>query len=368
MYMVLSQKHEKILEILKVNPFIQQKELAEIIGLSRPATANLLSQLVEEGFLLGKAYIVNESRYELIVCVGGANVDCKLTLEEKVQLHTSNPVVEVVSVGGVVRNIAENLGRLGRKVSLMSIIGNDEDGRLLSEQSSPFMSMNNTLMVHDERTGRYTAVIQKDGDLIIGLANMSICEKMDNNWIDINRSHLVSAKFVVTDTNITKSAFEQLLTIAKESQIHLIICGVSAPKTSRIPDDISGVYLVIFNLDESQAYLKTEETDLKKIINLWFEKGVKNVIVTNSTKGIGYGHQGKIKIVEPHRAKKVVDVTGAGDSFTSGVIYGLSKDLPFEEAIEYGKLISLLTVQTSDSVRKDLSSKLIEREMENIRK
>lgn len=366
--MILSQKHEKILEILKVNPFIQQKELAEMIGLSRSATANLLSQLVEEGFLLGKAYVINETRNELIVCVGGANVDSKLILENKVQLYTSNPAQEAVSVGGVARNIAESLGRLGRKVSLLSLIGNDEDGRLIFTQSSPFMLMNNTRMVHGERTGRYTAVIQKNGELIVGLANMNICEKMDAHWIDLNRSHLISAKFIVADTNITKSAFEQLITISKETGLRLVICGVSSPKMKRVPSDIRKVFLAIFNLDESQAYLKTDETDLNKIVNMWLQKGVENVIVTNSTNGIGYGHQNEVKVIDTFKAKKVTDVTGAGDSFASGVLYGLSKDLSFEESIDYGKLVSLLTVQTKDSVRKDLSSKLIEKEMEKLRK
>lgn len=365
--MVLSKKHEKILEILKANPFIQQKKLSEIIGLSRSATANLISQLIDEGYLLGKAYVINESRNELIICVGGANIDSKMILENNVKLYTSNPVSEEVSVGGIARNIAENLGRLGRKVSLMSIIGNDENGRFLFSQSTPFMIMNHTQIIVNERTGRYTAVIQKDGELIVGLADMSICKRMDANWIDFNRSHLLSAKFVVADTNIMQSAFEQLITISKETGMRLIICGVTAAKMSRIPSNIQGVYLVIANVSESQAYLKTNETDLYNIVKLWLKKGVSNVIVTSSTSAVGYGHQNEIRVDKPSKTYKITDINRTSDRFASGFLYGLSKDLSFEESLEYGKLTALLANQLGDTIRKDLSSQFIEKELEKYR-
>lgn len=61
-----------------------------------------------------------------VLCIGGMNVDKKVQLLENLVLETSNPVVSSLSAGGVSRNIAENLGRLGLPVKMLSVAGNDE--------------------------------------------------------------------------------------------------------------------------------------------------------------------------------------------------------------------------------------------------
>ena len=53
-----------------------------------------------------------------IICIGGANVDRKLYAKHEIANGTSNPVKSSRTVGGVARNIAENLGRLGEKVDI----------------------------------------------------------------------------------------------------------------------------------------------------------------------------------------------------------------------------------------------------------
>lgn len=52
-----------------------------------------------------------------IICIGGANLDRKFYAKFDITSETSNPVKSSTSVGGVARNIAENLGRLGKKSS-----------------------------------------------------------------------------------------------------------------------------------------------------------------------------------------------------------------------------------------------------------
>lgn len=41
--------------------------------------------------------------------------------------ETSNPVTSTRSIGGVARNIAENLGRLGETVAFLSASGQDSE-------------------------------------------------------------------------------------------------------------------------------------------------------------------------------------------------------------------------------------------------
>ena len=48
--------------------------------MSRPALANIISQLIKTGKITGRAYIFPENKE--IICIGGANVDRKLFSEK----------------------------------------------------------------------------------------------------------------------------------------------------------------------------------------------------------------------------------------------------------------------------------------------
>ena len=78
----MNKTQERILDEIRKNPYITQQSLANIIGLSRSAIANLIKGLVDEGLIAGRAYILNENRGDLILCIGGANLDTKLNLME----------------------------------------------------------------------------------------------------------------------------------------------------------------------------------------------------------------------------------------------------------------------------------------------
>ena len=63
-----------------------------------------------------------------IVVLGGANIDIKAKVTAPNRLGTSNPGIVSTSAGGVGRNIAHNLARLGADVALISVVRNDVHG------------------------------------------------------------------------------------------------------------------------------------------------------------------------------------------------------------------------------------------------
>ena len=62
--------------------------------------------------------------------------------------------------------------------------------------------------------------------------------------------------------------------------------------------------------------------------------------------------------------KEVVDATGAGDAFCSGVIYGLMNDSNFHDSVLLGQLNASATIQSTSSVREVLTRQLLESEKE----
>jgi pseudouridine kinase len=81
--------------------------------------------------------------------------------------------------------------------------------------------------------------------------------------------------------------------------------------------------------------------------------------VTLGAQGIFYSsHEAEGHLPPP--AVKIVDVTGAGDAFTSGFLYGVIHDQSFPSACQLGLEIAALTLQTVYSVSPLLHPNLIE--------
>jgi len=352
-----------VLKILQANPYTNQKDIAQQMGLSRPAVANHISSLQNKGYILGKPYVLSTGKY--ITCIGGANMDHTFKLDQEMILGTSNPITSSLSFGGVIRNVAENLSRLDSKVSLMSVVGNDAHGESLIESSSKIMEVFAVDKLKDQTTGGYYSIIDLKGNMKVGYADMSINSAMNRGWILEHKRHLYMSSWIVTDLNVSKEAVESLIEFRRQEDIPLAIIGVSSPKMKHLPKDIKGIDIIICNKDETQIYFNTTNENAEELCALWLEAGVNKAVVTDGTKGSYFGenkqvfHQSAFMIAE----ENIVDVTGAGDSFSSGIIYGLSTNHSFQESVRLGAMSSSLTIQEPFAVNPKLSIHLIKKEL-----
>lgn len=361
--MKLNDKEKRLLDLLRANPYVTQKEIALSMELSRPAVANMISGLQEKGYILGKPYVLRTDAY--VTCIGSANMDVTLMLNDALIKGTSNPVQGLSSYGGVIRNVAENLARLHVNVSLMSLVGDDAYGLEILSSSQTLMETFATETIAHESTGTYYAVIDKKGDMAYGFASMAINEHMDRSWILRHKKHLVMSKYIICDLNVSKEAIETLLELKEELDVPLAIVGVSGPKMSHLPDDLDVLDVLICNVDETQTYFKTDINDVSKLCQLWLDKGVKKVVVTAGIKGSYYGennnvlHQ-KANDVDP---SSIVDVTGAGDAFSSAFMYGIIHGYSLSEAVKLGTVNASLTIQVPHAVNPNISIKTIKEEL-----
>ncbi len=97
------------------------------------------------------------------LCIGGAMIDRKYELHGPLIAATSNPGVVRTSHGGVARNIAENLARLGADVALAAAIGDDDGGRsILSALAGVGVDTRAMIVMAGEATAEYAAVLEAD--------------------------------------------------------------------------------------------------------------------------------------------------------------------------------------------------------------
>ncbi|MGE6938147.1 carbohydrate kinase family protein [Peribacillus muralis] len=304
-----------------------------------------------------------------IICIGGANIDKKLYTKNEIVKKTSNPVIgSSRTVGGVARNIAENLGRLGEEVILLSARGNDSDWLDIYQASSPFMNLDHVIKIDDLSTGSYTAVIDKNGDLSLALADMKVFDYISPALLLKNINILLMAKCIIVDLNCPSETIDFLGIFTAEHQIPLIIIPVSSKKMSALPKKMNAVSWLIVNKDETETYFNVKINDRKDwehSVKMWLGLGVKNVIVTNGSKGIITGvANGEIQHFPSIETPIVADVTGAGDSFCSGVIYSWLQKQEFECVIKSGLVNAHKTIMSKYTVRQELSQTQFKLDME----
>ena len=125
----MTEKEQLILATIRQNPLISQKALGEQLGMSREAAANHIMNLTRKGFIRGKGYLLNDPLEVMVV--GGCNLDIQGIPAKQGQPGDSLPGQVAMTPGGVGRNIAENIARLGHDVRLVSAVGEDDAGQQL---------------------------------------------------------------------------------------------------------------------------------------------------------------------------------------------------------------------------------------------
>lgn len=353
---MMNEKELLILQLIKVNPFISQIELAERMQLSRSAVAGYISTLTKEGKLLGRAYVLPKRTD--IVSIGGSNIDRKIQTQSNLQLGTSNPADSSQSCGGVARNIAENLGRLGCDVTLMTVVGEDHEGKWLLDHTKSFVDIGPSQVLANAATGTYTAILDNEGEMAVALADMAIYDALDIDFIEKRWGYIASAAMVVMDTNFPDKVLKQVINRCEEEDIPLCITTVSSPKVKKLPSILNGVTWLIANKDEAEALSEIKiknEGDFFKSAEIILGKGVEKVVITRGDKGLIYfTKKGEAGVVLPPKVS-VADVTGAGDSLVAGIMFAHLKGVSTEEACKIGIACSILTLQSHETVNPALN-------------
>lgn len=362
----LTERERQVYELIQKNPYVSQQDLSETLHLSRSTVANLVSSLVQKDVLLGRAYVLNDSQQ--VVCVGGANVDRKFRSLEPFQLHTSNPVQSSYSVGGVARNIAENLGRLGYNPSLITAAGKDADWEII-ERASSLIQLDTVLHIPSASTGTYTAVLNAEGDMTVAFADMEVYDYILPPLLSTHDKKLKQASCIIADLNCPKEGLYYLLQKAQSFHVPLAFVTVSIPKMKRLPKDLSGLTWLMTNVEESASYLgMTIETNKQweDAVTYWLERGVSYVTVTWGEHGVMVGSAEGIELYETATIPDVQDVTGAGDAFAAAVIYSWLEGKTLRGAIQTGLQSASLCIQSHYTVRPDLTPQLLNAQEEKI--
>ncbi len=299
-----------------------------------------------------------------VLVIGAAGLDIVGRPVERLDPGTSNPGRLRTSPGGVARNVAENLARLGLETVLLTAIGDDVEGRALLEQTAAAgVNVDACLTVPERATGAYLAVLDERGGLHLGLDDMRIVEAITPEYLEGCEALFKEACVVFVDANLPPTSLRTVVRLARRARAAIAADPTSRSLASRLARHLQHLWLMTPNEAEAEVFCPHElphgdrERALSAARHL-VAQGVEVAIVTMAEFGVGYATpEGSGHI--PALQTEIQDPTGAGDALTATVIFALLNDIPVDEAVRLGVSAAALTLRAPGSVHPELSLDLL---------
>ena len=358
----MTAREKEILELIRKNPLISQQECADALGITRSAAAGHIMNLSRQGYIKGKGYILQESPY--VVVIGGANIDIQGFPFSTLISHDSNPGLIKLSCGGVGRNIAENLARLGCDVRLISILGDDAfANQIRQETEAAGVDISNCITVHNDTTSTYLSILNKSGDMEIALSSMEILNKLTVNSIKTKADIIRNAAVVVLDTNLTEEVINYLLTSFPDTVF--FADPVSVTKAHKLLQYIGRLHCIKPNILEAEVLVGRKLSTVHEIEIAGRELlslGINQVIISRGEDGLFCCNE-KASFFRPAPKVNIKNCTGAGDAFMAGLVYSWLHGMNLQDSVVFAEIASKLTLEHENTINPTLSVENIQNEI-----
>jgi len=305
---------------------------------------------------------MNTAEHRVLV-LGAASVDVKIyPRDQAVEPAYSNPGMIRWGWGGVARNIAENLARLGAEVHFVTAVGDDQLGRLLLQPLHDLdIHTDASLIVPGKPTSTYAALYHNDKQLWLAFEDMDLMHEITPGHIHRLRSLVKSVDMVCLDANLSASALETLFRLTRRYDIPVCVDPTTAALATRLHPYLPDIAVITPNKEEAEALLgapfdtaEAISAGTRRLVQL----GVELAVITLGAQGLFYAtseESGRL----PAFSVDVVDPLGAGDALTAAVAYGLLENVSPEEAVRLGITAATQTILCHETVCPTLSLEML---------
>jgi pseudouridine kinase len=292
-----------------------------------------------------------------IACIGGTHIDRHGMLAAPLIPGTSNPGAVTSDFGGVARNVAENLSRLGRDVLMVSRVGDDEAGRAVVNHLNTLAIDTSHVSTSTRPTASYTAILEPNGELVLGLADMTIYDEITPDLLESALPRLLECELWFVDANLPA---DTLLWIARvSSHLALAADAVSVVKSRKLTGILDTVSPLFLNIAQAAAILGVDRFPDASAAARAMSQRVLSGVVTAGAAGVAAWLNGEVRAM-PARPAAVRDVTGAGDALIAGTLFGITGGIPgFFRAIHLGLAAAAITLESGSTTAPHLTADLL---------
>ncbi|KAM6137596.1 uncharacterized protein FYW35_014046 [Pterocles gutturalis] len=335
------------------------------------------------------------------VVIGGTNVDFIAKAQNSVILGGGQTNAGRVrrTFGGVGRNLADCLSRLGMTPLFLSAIGKDEHSESLLH-SCHHMDMSAVLQLEGKSTATYCAVMTSAGELSIGVGDMEIHHQITEQYVSQFKENLCQAPLVCIDGNVPLPTIQYVCQLAREHQLAVCYEPTDENKASKpfLSDSWKALTYISPNLQELRAINRTLGNPLPAELPSRLDDVVQMamtlarpllahlrcVVVTLGTHGVllcGKSLGGNIllhpgaheqtaaaSLCATHypaihiSREEIVNVSGAGDSLMAGILAGMLAKRDTDTCVRMGLLAASLSLRSYEPISPEISTSSVSQE------
>jgi pseudouridine kinase len=304
-----------------------------------------------------------------IAVIGGVNVDILGRSVRALRREDSNPARLSLSCGGVARNIAENLARLGAEVRFAGAVGDDGFGTFLSERLAGAGVGARLIRRSGLGTGLYLALFEPSGKLFVAVNDMEAVESVGPSDVAGLGDFFTAADLVIADANLRPETLRAVAAAAGDRP--LMADAVSAAKAGRLGGILPRLRLLKANRAEAEvlagwdAGAADSEEKLRNLCAELLGRGPRELYVTLGQEGCCCAAGGTFRML-PALPAETVNVNGAGDAFAAGVAYsycrhsaGMAENGGMAAHAACGLACAAITVESDGAVSENLTGSLL---------
>lgn len=297
-----------------------------------------------------------------VLAIGASGVDIVGRLMGETTPGTSSPALIRFSFGGVARNVAENLARLGQPVHLITAVGGGYFGDQLIRQTSEAGVDTHASLRTEEPTGAYIAVLS-EGEKRFALDDMRALTAVTPAHLRENYHLFKGASLLFLDANLSESTLKTAFSLAKRAKLPVIADPTSSTLAPRLEPYLDRLMMITPNSAEAVVYCQQPFSDAEKdhaveAAKILVARGVEIAIISLAEFGVCYATSETNGYISAIRTE-VTDPTGAGDALTAAVIFALLNDITLDDAIRLGVSAATLTLRHQGAVDPDLTLEVL---------
>lgn len=298
-----------------------------------------------------RGYSAGMSRPLTIFAAGGAHIDRRGQVSGTYVPAASNPGTMREDVGGGVFNALRTAVRRGTAAALLSVRGGDGAGETVARAIERAGIGDLSAVFLDRNTPSYTALLDRDGELIAGFADMGLYELAFPRQVRRAkvREAVATADALLVDANLPAAALEHLAALAAQKPVFAV--AVSPAKVVRLKPLAGRLALLFMNRREAAALAGcAQDAPARDMVAALREAGLAaGVITSGSGPVIGFDAPGSFTLAPP-LPRHVADVTGAGDALAGATTAALMRGLGLRQALREGAAAAMLAIESPEAV------------------
>ena len=291
-----------------------------------------------------------------MLVIGSVFVDVKgFAFGKYVPEGTNIGSVQVVA-GGVCRNVAEDLVKLGESARFVSMVDDTAMGRDVRDMLSALGVDTAHVISADKGMGMWLAILDENGDLAGSISRQPDYRALEDYLRERGDGLIAECDGIVLEIDMNAAIAGEVLRMAEKHHKPVYVVVGNMGVITQHPEYLRSVSCFICNEIEAGKLLErdlagtTPEEMLALLIEESRKRGIAAMVITMGMDGAVYvdhrtGEFGRCPAV-PATMK---DSTGAGDAFFSGTVAALNRSFPLSRAVNVGARLASMTLQVEGS-------------------